>query len=87
MADFTGWLLAEYRIADSDSNANWLVGQSCPSCTALLPYRSVDDAVANLVADAHLAALAVEHGCRLCSSDADCRLFPSLAWHNPLEDD
>jgi uncharacterized protein len=44
------------------------------------------NAVANLVADAHLAALAVEHGCRLCSSDADFRLFPNLAWHDPLED-
>ena len=44
-------------------------------------------AVANLVADAHLAALAVEHGCRLCSTDADFRRFPKLAWCNPLEND
>jgi uncharacterized protein len=44
-------------------------------------------AVANLVADAHLAALAVEHGCQLCSSDGDFRRFPKLKWCNPLEDD
>jgi hypothetical protein len=39
---------------------------------------------ANLVADAHLAALAVEHGLILCSSDADFARFPDLCWHNPL---
>jgi uncharacterized protein len=44
-------------------------------------------AVANLVADAHLAALAMEHGCRLCSADEDFRRFPKLAWCNPLESD
>jgi uncharacterized protein len=42
-------------------------------------------AVANLVADAHLAALAVEHGCVLVSTDADFRRFPKLKWRNPLE--
>jgi len=42
-------------------------------------------AEANLASDAHLAALAVEHGCRLCSTDADFRRFPKLAWFNPLE--
>jgi hypothetical protein len=41
-------------------------------------------AVANLVADAHLAALAVEHGCDLASSDADFSRFPGLKWFNPL---
>jgi toxin-antitoxin system PIN domain toxin len=41
-------------------------------------------ATANLVADAHLAALAVAHGCRLCSTDADFRRFPKLDWCNPL---
>jgi uncharacterized protein len=42
-------------------------------------------ATANLVADAHLAALAVEHGCELNSTDADFARFPRLAWKNPLE--
>lgn len=39
----------------------------------------------NLVPDAHLAALAVQHGARLCSSDRDFARFPSLDWWNPLE--
>lgn len=39
---------------------------------------------ANLVSDAHLAALAVEHGCELCSTDSDFSRFPKLKWRNPL---
>lgn len=38
-----------------------------------------------LVSDAHLAALAIEHGLTLCSNDAGFRLFPELRLHNPLE--
>ena len=41
-------------------------------------------AVANLVMDAHLAALAIEHGCELVSTDADFARFPTLVWKNPL---
>jgi len=41
-------------------------------------------AVANLVTDAHLAALATEHGCELISSDGDFARFPKLKWRNPL---
>jgi uncharacterized protein len=43
-------------------------------------------ATANLVADAHLATLALEHGCQLMSTDADFARFPKLAWKNPFED-
>jgi toxin-antitoxin system PIN domain toxin len=38
----------------------------------------------NLTSDAHLAALAIEHGARLCSSDNDFARFPRLEWSNPL---
>lgn len=41
-------------------------------------------AVANLVTDAHLAALAVEHGCELISTDSDFSRFPEVRWRNPL---
>jgi toxin-antitoxin system PIN domain toxin len=41
-------------------------------------------AAGNLVSDAHLAALAVEHGCTLCSTDADFARFPRVRWRNPL---
>lgn len=32
----------------------------------------------NLTSDAHLAALAIEHGAKLCSADGDFRRFPGL---------
>jgi uncharacterized protein len=38
-----------------------------------------------LVSDAHLAALAIEHGATLCTTDRDFARFPGLRWQNPLE--
>lgn len=38
----------------------------------------------NLTSDAHLAALAIEHGATLCSTDNDFSRFPGLRWRNPL---
>jgi hypothetical protein len=39
----------------------------------------------NLTSDAHLAALAIEHGAELCSCDRDFARFHGLRWRNPLE--
>jgi uncharacterized protein len=39
---------------------------------------------ANLVPDAHLAALAIEHGLTLCSTDGDFARFQILRWLNPI---
>jgi len=38
----------------------------------------------NLVPDAHLAALAMEHGLAVASTDGDFARFPDLRWINPL---
>lgn len=38
----------------------------------------------NLTSDAHLAAIAIEHGAELHSSDNDFGRFPRLIWVNPL---
>jgi toxin-antitoxin system PIN domain toxin len=38
----------------------------------------------NLVPDAILAALAIEHGLTLCSTDTDFARFAQLRWHDPL---
>ncbi|RKZ37055.1 MAG: hypothetical protein DRQ49_09990 [Gammaproteobacteria bacterium] len=43
------------------------------------------EAKANLVPDAHLAALAIEHNLLLCSADSDFAKFPDLNWLNPLK--
>lgn len=37
-----------------------------------------------LVTDAYLAALAIEHGCELVTTDSDFARFPGLRWRHPL---
>jgi toxin-antitoxin system PIN domain toxin len=37
-----------------------------------------------LVPDAHLAALAIEHGLTVCSNDSDFARFSEVRWENPL---
>jgi toxin-antitoxin system PIN domain toxin len=37
-----------------------------------------------LVTDAALAALALEHGATVCTTDRDFSRFPGLSWRNPL---
>jgi toxin-antitoxin system PIN domain toxin len=38
----------------------------------------------NLVPDAHLAAIAIEHGLEVCSADSDFARFPEVRWRNPF---
>lgn len=38
----------------------------------------------NLTADAHLAAVALEHGAEVCSFDSDFARFAGVRWTNPL---
>jgi len=51
--------------------------------SALLPKAQVRG---RLVMDAHLAALAIEHGAVLYTSDRDFARFPGLRVVNPLEE-
>jgi uncharacterized protein len=39
----------------------------------------------NVVPDAQLAALAIEHGCRLATADRGFGRFPGLTWFHPLD--
>ena len=41
-------------------------------------------ATSQLIPDAHLAALAIEHNLTLCSTDGDFARFSGLRWENPL---
>ncbi len=47
----------------------------------LIPHAA---ARSGLIHDAHLAALAIEHGLTLCSADGDFARFPGLRWENPI---
>jgi len=71
----------------------WL-GQPCatvvePTARHLAVLRDMLGTVGtagNLTSDAHLAALAIEHGAELCSYDADFGRFPGLRWRDMLRD-
>jgi toxin-antitoxin system PIN domain toxin len=39
----------------------------------------------NLVNDAHLAAISLEHGCEIVSYDADFARFPGVRWLTPAQ--
>ena len=43
----------------------------------------IPDITSKLVADAHLATLAIEHGLTLVSADTDFKRFPGLRFENP----
>ena len=74
-----------------DLVAEWF---HCPSVTPLNPgtkhleiFRNALTAAgvgANLVTDAHIAALAIEHQAEVHSNDADFARFPGLRWQNPI---
>ena len=40
----------------------------------------------NVVPDAHIAALAIEHDAEVHTNDRDFARFPGLRWRNPLQD-
>lgn len=52
-----------------------------PTLATLLAGESKAD----LVPDAHLAAIAIEHGLTLCSTDRDFARFDGLRWIDPLK--
>jgi hypothetical protein len=70
-----GWLLQPCVRVLAPGAAHW------PTLRKLLRATK---ASGNLVSDAHLAALAIEHDATLCSNDGDFGHFPGLRWENPL---
>lgn len=62
----------------------WIPQPTERHATVLGPLLAASGAQANLVPDAHLAALAIEHGLQLCSTDGDFGRFAGLRWLNPL---
>lgn len=43
------------------------------------------DAKGNLVPDAYLAAIAIEHGCEWITADRGFGRYPGLSWRHPLD--
>jgi toxin-antitoxin system PIN domain toxin len=67
---------APQRVAISPGPRHWEIFQ------ALVRGAS---AKGNLVADAYLAALAIESGCEWVTTDRDFARFPGLRWRHPLD--
>ena len=53
-------------------------------CDILENLVSKNQALGPMVTDAVLAALAIEHGASLASTDHDFRRFPELQWIDPM---
>jgi hypothetical protein len=66
------------------SESAWIPEPTSRHAEALSSLLALPGLHSNLVPDAHLAALAIEHGLILCSTDGDFARFPGLHWRNPL---
>jgi hypothetical protein len=62
----------------------WIPGPTERHIAVLSKILTAHPLKSDLVPDAHLAALAIEHGLALCSTDGDFARFAELEWINPL---
>jgi toxin-antitoxin system PIN domain toxin len=67
-----------------DNEPVWIPGPTERHREVIEPLLALPGVHGNLVPDAHLAALAIEHGLTLCSADGDFARFPGLRWVNPM---
>ena len=69
------WLAQPCSVLVAPGDAHW---------TILKCLLTECGSAGNLTSDAHLAALAIENSCVLCSSDNDFHRFSDLRFENPL---
>ena len=67
-----------------DANVAWIPQPTERHAEILGSLLTSYDLRANLVPDADLAALAIEHGLTVCSADSDFARFTEIRWDNPL---
>ncbi|MGZ5932293.1 MAG: TA system VapC family ribonuclease toxin [Rhizomicrobium sp.] len=67
-----------------ESGSSWIPQPTEHHAEILAEMIALPGMTSKLVVDANLAALAIEHGLTLCSSDGDFARFPKLRWFNPL---
>ena len=75
MAFVDEWLQQPYAEAVSPGESHWAILRSLLKATGT---------AGNLTSDAHLAALAIEKGAAVYSTDNDFKRFPGLEHVNPL---
>ena len=76
VAIVTDWLAQANVIIVHPTDQHWRI------LSRLLPKSRVRG---SLIMDAHLAALAIEHGATLCTNDRDFARFPGLKVEYPLQ--
>ena len=67
-----------------DCEAAWIPAPTERHRRVLGQLLAATSVRANLVPDAHLAALAIEHGLVLASTEGDFARFPGVRFENPL---
>ena len=75
------WSVIEYWL---DCNPVWIPQPTEKHREVLKRFYGATAPRGNLVPDAHLAALSLEHGLILCSTDGDFARFSEIKWENPL---
>jgi predicted nucleic acid-binding protein len=73
---FDDWLQPPPSLTIVPTDQHWSIYKEL-----LMPFGTAF----NLTSDAHLAALAIEHGARLYSTENDFSRFQALRWTNPIE--
>ncbi len=67
-----------------DADPSWIPSANARTAAAFGQLVRTHGVTGNLVVDAMLAALALEHGLTVMSADTDFARFPEVAWSNPL---
>ena len=78
LAYVESWLAQPFVDAVAPGEGHWTVFHNLLRTTG---------SAGNLTSDAHVAALAIEHGATVCSTDHDFKRFPGVHHVNPLEPD
>jgi hypothetical protein len=77
LAYVDSWLAQPYVKAIGPGESHWAI---------LGSLLRASGTAGNLTTDAHLAALALEHGCTVASADNDFKRFAGVTHTNPLAD-
>ncbi len=68
-----------------DAPAAWVPEMTAKTWPILRRLIAAHGVTGNLMPDAQLAALAIQHGVPVVSADTDFALFPDVTWLNPVE--
>jgi uncharacterized protein len=66
------------------ADPSWIPPATESTAAVLASVLARTPMTGNLIPDAQLAALAIEHGLVVYSADTDFVRFPDVRWHNPL---